>query len=1315
SETAKQVLDSLKDIQMKSKGWIRQDDVIDYFMELDNRLIQFENIELVPKLYCQQIINGLTPLLGFRDEIKIEVEQRNVKEVEDLQSLILEVAQKIEREYRPNAVVTSLAKSQGQTQNHTTHYREEKSNKTNYYGTKIKQEESKKRENVEIKSTTTTHAEKRSRLQSKAGKAMKCFNCNGPHSLKECHKAYNQAVIEANKAAFEQSKKRKEETHVAAVTSAGHPEFIPPASIPNTDDVLSSAHVKGTLVDIDKPIVTLLDSGACVSIVSLRWAAELQDAGCLSRRVNKRVRAFDGTVVAINTQLMGIQVLVRCNSGPVKFSIDPFVADIPDDLILDKFTAIAVGLLEIKVPVSERTIGQSEVGCIGCGAVMPVDRIASMSQPFEKEEVYPTKEKQDGTEEALKQTIGPDINQEKMFAVLQKNHAAFEPRFSEQDNGAIGFKIEIKDESKLPRKGPRRLSRHDAQIVEEQVKELLALGIIRPSSSRVSSPVVLVKYEDKSARLCIDYRELNENTVDLRYPTRNLKEVVDRIAGKRYLGKIDLYKGYHQIPMDPDSIQLTAFATAVGLYEYVRLPFGLKNAPAAFQQRMDMIFADLLFRICEIYLDDIIIFGNTEDEFISNVDTVLQRLTDSKLTAKISKCLFGFKELPFLGFLVSEQGYRMDPARIQAIADMQPPSSKKQLRSYLGLTNYFSAFIPDLAQIARPLYELCHASPGFSWTEVEMAAFQALQERIAHVPALEFINYDEQIYLRTDASDTAVGGVLFQEYGGTVHVIQFMSKAFGGSEKNWSTIEKEAYALYYCILHCSHYLSGHHFTLQTDHRNLVYLHRAEVPKLIRWRLRLQEYDFTVEHIPGTSNVVADILSRTCATCSVVRGITAEHKIPEERRKLIAKFHNSTIGHRGVTATLRLLHDAGEEWSLMAKDVAEYIRQCPCCQKNRPFTGPPSQGPNRSLTVYEPFQRLAMDFIGPLPVDADGNAFLLVIVDAFTRWVELFSLPAATAEVTADCILQVIGRYGVPEEILSDNGPQFVADVIKSLMVSLDVNHVFSTPHHHQGNGHVERCNREVLRHLRNIVFDEEVYSNWSRYIPRVQYLLNTTLHSATGYAPIQLLFGSSITVNRAAHGVPFSTSEESDANSYYQAKCRRIETLLEKARDQQSRAETQQLTNQSAETDEFHVHEWVLVNFPTSPPTKLHPKRQGPYRVTKKQHRSYTVENVVTKRSYKVDVERLTRFQVGNNSLEDIERLLSKDLQEYIVESIIDHRRDEKQQWEFLVKWKGYDASSNTWEPFENLKHNVVLKDYLKKRKIKLSSKAVQVPKLMTH
>lgn len=1277
--TAKDVLDAMSSVKMVCKGrWVKRYDVEEYLSAIDEVTEKYESIQLKPVLWIEQVLKNLSNNLGFKETISIEVRQKGITDsVRQVKHLLLRHAEDLESKF----IQPSFTRTDGDSAKSVP--------KKAAATAAIDPVNNKTTATPSVPVAEIPISEVPFRTPHRP-QNYSCWNCGGSHKLGDCTVALNQSVIAANKAAFESKKKEKKlwvDTSKKASVSAVK-------SIENSGTELSSkevfsnnsTHIRVKLEgDFQNDIVAHIDTGANVSVISNKLANQLiASQRCAEKVVNLEVNTFLRDVkTRVTSQLLGLKVQAKTMSGPVSFVINPFVAEIIDDIIIDRDTALGVGLIDLRVPYSEVVISPHE--CESCGAAIQL-----ITNETLEDDSFPTTAESSNAKDFV---IGPAVD-EKFIEVLNSRKEAFMPHFSESLD-LPAFKIELIPDISLPRKGPRRMSPSDNAKTEGHVQELLELGVIRASSSPVSSPTVLVKYEDGSTRLCIDYREINDATKGLQYPTRNLKEVVDRVAGRKILGKMDLYKGYHQIPMDSESIYLTAFATSTGLYEFTRLPFGLKNAPAAFQQRMDHIFADLLFKICEIYLDDIIIFGNSPEEFTTNCMAILDRLIQFKLTAKISKCAFGFFELPFLGFLVSANGYRMSPDRVQAILSMHRPANRKEMRSYLGLINYFSSFIPNMAEMCRPLYAMI-TSTAFHWSEIEIAAFDQLKQVLADVPTLEFINYDKDIVLRTDASDRAVGGVLFQEYENKIHIIQYVSRSFSGAELNWSTIEKEAFALYHCILKLAHYLSGHQFILQTDHRNLVYLHKAEVPKLVRWRLRLQEFTFVVQHIPGRTNIVADSLSRFCRQCVAVVG--ALRRI--FNADIIEKFHNSSFGHRGVTVTINALKDNGFEWPRMQLDVADFLRRCPTCQKNKAASAV-SVGPNRTITVYEPFQRLAMDFVGPLPIDARGNMFILVVVDCFSRWVELFALPEAKAELVAECLLNIFSTFGLPEEILSDNGPQFISTVLQQLMSALDVDQIYSTPHHHQGNGQVERFNYEVMRHLRNIVFQRELYNDWSRFLPHVKHLLNGAVSSATGLSPMAMLFGTALPLYRGLKSRRYPNAFDVERDEWFAQRLEAIELRLQEGREQQAELEGKVLDNQPTVVDQFHVDEWVWLSYPERPPSKLHPRRSGPYKIISKKNRTYEVQNILTNKVLKVDIERLSRVTLDDTSIENIKNLLSRDLQEYIVESVLEHRNNNGKH-QFLIKWLNYPEEQNTWEPYENLRDNIFVKEFIRANRLKI-------------
>eukprot|EP00762_Andalucia_godoyi_P005502 ANDGO_00514.mRNA.1 Retrovirus-related Pol polyprotein from transposon 412 len=387
---------------------------------------------------------------------------------------------------------------------------------------------------------------------------------------------------------------------------------------------------------------------------------------------------------------------------------------------------------------------------------------------------------------------------------------------------------------------PRRMSPAMRQVVDNTVDSLLAQGIIRPSMAPISSPVVVVRREQKDPRLCVDYRELNANTVDMQFPMQNTHAILERLAGMRLFATMDLKSGFHQMPLEESAMPLTAFSTPSGLYEYTRIPFGLKNAPRYFQKVMTEVLSGLVGRGCEVFVDDICVCAASTEEFLSRLRPVFERLRTHGLRLKSEKCCFGVPEVAYLGHVANGDGVRILPSKQQAITGMVAPSSRAQLRSFLGFANYMRNFVPNFATLAAPLSALCSEKLAYEWTDECQNAFDRLKYAIVDASSLHHLDYAKEIILRTDASINGIGGVLLQRSEGKEQPVWYLSRKFTAAESKWSTIEQEAFAIFYCITELSHFLLGHRFVVETDHRNLVYLHQATAPKLVRWRLRLQE-------------------------------------------------------------------------------------------------------------------------------------------------------------------------------------------------------------------------------------------------------------------------------------------------------------------------------------------------------------------------------------------------------------------------------------------------------------------------------------------
>ena len=336
----------------------------------------------------------------------------------------------------------------------------------------------------------------------------------------------------------------------------------------------------------------------------------------------------------------------------------------------------------------------------------------------------------------------------------------------------------------------------------------------------------------------------------------------------------------------------------------------------------------------------------------------------------------------------------MSGERKQGIQDMARPISLKQLRSFLGMVNYFRDFIPHISTVLAPLTDLTCVSKNkeFVWNEDAERAFIEIKKLIVDSTSLTHLTESGVITLYTDASMMGIGAVLVQADENNVdHPILFLSQKFSSAAMNWATIEQECYAVYYSIITLQSYLLGRHFFVATDHRNLMYLEKSVVPKLVRWRLRLLEFHFTIIHISGVDNAVADVLSRA------LRMVTLDG-IESEAYETFKQFHNEIIGHHGVSKTVQMIKDAKRQWIGYAKEVRNFIRHCPVCQKVKTQPMPNVITNKYTLSGSAPMRAMSVDAIGPLPEDENRNKFILMIIDNFSKFTELYATKSTTVAV-----------------------------------------------------------------------------------------------------------------------------------------------------------------------------------------------------------------------------------------------------------------------------------------------------------------------------
>ena len=437
---------------------------------------------------------------------------------------------------------------------------------------------------------------------------------------------------------------------------------------------------------------------------------------------------------------------------------------------------------------------------------------------------------------------------------------------------AVEHDINTGDRSPI-RCAPRRMSPQKMKKEEDCVTEMLTGGQIEASDSPWSSPVVLVTKKDGGTRFCVDYRQLNEATVKDAYPLPRIDDTLDMLAGKQWFSTLDLASGYWQVSLSQAARANTAFATHSGLFQFRVMPFGLCNAPATFERLMDRVLQGLRWNRCLVYLDDIISFGGTFGTALSNLTLTFERLRSYGLQLKSSKCHLFRASVPFLGHIVGRRGLECDPKKIEDVKSWPVPDCLKSVHQFLGFVGYYRRFIPKFADIATPLVYLTGKDVPFVWDTSCSAAFRELRASLIDAPILAFPTETGQYILDTDASNFGLGGVLSQIQNDQERVVAYCSRALRPSQRRYCTTKREMLAVVAMCIQFRSYLRGARFTLRTDHKSLVWLHRFKDTEgmLSRWLHSLQQFQFSIIHRPGKDHGNADGLSRApsspCRQCT----------------------------------------------------------------------------------------------------------------------------------------------------------------------------------------------------------------------------------------------------------------------------------------------------------------------------------------------------------------------------------------------------------------------------------------------------------------
>ncbi|PHT84835.1 hypothetical protein T459_13278 [Capsicum annuum] len=731
------------------------------------------------------------------------------------------------------------------------------------------------------------------------------------------------------------------------------------------------------------------------------------------------------------------------------------------------------------------------------------------------------------------------------------------------------------------------------------------------------------------------------------------------------------------------------------------------------------------------------------EEHVRHLQIVFNVLRENELCVKREKCTFAQPKVQFLGHTISQGQIQMDSDKVEAIRDWEVPTKVPELRSFLGLANYYRRFILGYSDIAAPLTDLLKKNRAWEWNSSCQGAFDNLKAAIIKEPVLALPDFTKLFEVQTDASDFAIGGVLMQEG----HPIAFESRKLNEAERRYTVHEKEMTAIVHCLRTWRHYLLGAHFIVKTDNVATSYFQSQKKlsPKQARWQDFLAEFDYSLEYKPGKANVVADALSRkvvlsallSTTSCGVLDTIKEgmEHdpvakqlldlarkgktqKFWEEdgllyttgrrvyvprwknlRRLLIKEGHDTTwAGHPGQKRTMALL-EAAYYWPRMRDDIEVYVRTCLVCQQDKVEHKAPGGLLEPLPTAEKPWDSVTMDFITCLP-NSEGCGTIMVVVDRFSKYA---TFSAATSNCKAKeaarlFLKDVVKLWGVPRHIISDRDPRFTGAFWKELFSLLGSELHFSTSFHPQTDGQTERVNGLLECYLRHFVSANQ--RDWSRLLDTAQFSYNLQRSESTGRSPFELATGQQ---PNTPQSLPVNAGMR-NPGAYHMAKAWEEQVDMARSYLDKAARKMKKFADRSRRPVHYRIGDKVMV--------KLNPRQFKSLRsvnqsLIRRYEGPFEIVAKVGKISYKLDMpSHLKIYPVFHASKlkpyfedkEDVERGKSSRAQIFMtsaatdkqIEDIIDHQLVRGKGWgnssaQFLVHWKGQSPEEASWEKYEDL------------------------------
>ena len=670
--------------------------------------------------------------------------------------------------------------------------------------------------------------------------------------------------------------------------------------------------------------------------------------------------------------------------------------------------------------------------------------------------------------------------------------------------------------------------------VEEGLRRMEQLGVIEPVHDPTPwcAGMVVVPKSSGAVRICVDLKPLNESVLRETHPMPSVDDTLAQLSGATVFSKVDANSGFWQIPLAADSCHLTTFITPMGRFCFKKLPFGISSAPELFQKRMSQILTGLKGVICHI--DDVLIFGSNQAEHDDRLCAVLDRLSETGVTLNGDKCVFGQSQIKFLGHLIDKDGIRSDPDKVAAITKLDPPSNITQLRRLTGMINQLGKFSPNLSELSKPLRELLSPKKAWTWGPDQTRAFEEIKKELTRPTVLALYNPRAPTKVSADASSFGLGAVLLQQSDQEWRPVAYASRSMTDTETRYAQIEKEALATTWSCEKFSNYLLGQRFQIETDHKPLVPLLSTKrldslPPRIVRFRLRLGRFDYSISHTPGKLLYTADTLSRAPLT-------TSDHgsDLPEE----VDVFVNSVISSLPASPQCIERYRKSQEEDPVCVKVKQYCqtewpekRATPAgirpywkarsslsvCNQllmfNHRIVVPSSLQKEALERIHESHQGISRcrmrskssvwwpgissaieDMIQRCPVcvrDAElhheplmstalpqypwqmlgsdlfelKGTSYLLVVDYFSRYPEVIRLTSTTSAAVITALKSMFSRHGIPECFRSDNGPQYSSSEFGDFAKKYGFEHNPSSPRFPQSNGLADRTVKTVKQLL----------------------------------------------------------------------------------------------------------------------------------------------------------------------------------------------------------------------------------------------------------